>query len=296
MTGQDDCQRTMDVCRFGTFAWFVLRGQGSSSPVLVQVGTGHRRWKMLWARSKERVSALSSDRPKLRSSHKTLVPMIRALMRSPLRSYRRLFVHPRNSERRHPFLSPFAHKAGALPRNPATTVFEDWYTSRNVHYPWSCDWARWKGTDKWRIKPGYSRPLIETEFNGPYRLPAPLEPLIFYDPSRRGEWDDFAFVCAGVHYYFSKYDDTVWRYHDTYTSPRAFLRAQLSTFGEEPPMSARISELWEQCQTALKRGDREVAARLSAELGWEERHPPPNDVYTEIFRGDWKYEIMVAKS
>lgn len=185
-------------------------------------------------------------------------------------------------------------------------VFRDWYTSPQIPYPWSCNWAHWEGTPKWLRHPGYPRPSIEDEFNGPYHLPAPLEPLIFWDGEGYGDWDHFTFVCDGTYYLYDDYRQSIRRYHGTYASPTAFLRAQLPTFEVEPPVSARYKELTERCAWWHKehypwcygedRWELQAWKQLNEDLDWEFKHPPPNDVYTEIFPEKDKLEIVAPKS
>jgi hypothetical protein len=129
-------------------------------------------------------------------------------------------------------------------------------------------------------------------FHRVYRLPAPMEPLIFWDPEGYGDWDDFAFACGGRYYFYDECRETVQRYYGTYASPTAFLRAQIESFVVAPRESARMLELYElqmRCEpSSLDRED--WLYRINQEMATEFRNPPPNELYTEIFPQEETYE------
>ncbi|KAJ7921468.1 hypothetical protein B0H13DRAFT_1984822 [Mycena leptocephala] len=191
---------------------------------------------------------------------------------------------------------PIRSEVRRLTTNPIQPVYKDWYSTQDVPWPWSCDWARWVHTSKW-IRNGPLLP-VEYEFNGPYRLPAPLEPILFCDPERDGEWHDFAFFCGGQYYYYDACSPMVRRFHGTYASPAAFLRARIETLGHLPPINPSVREFvdrwygidrpWPPSAT-----QDEDFRRAQQKMDMESRFPPPNDVYGIILAEDEKHEIMV---
>ncbi|KAJ7204758.1 hypothetical protein GGX14DRAFT_459612, partial [Mycena pura] len=153
-------------------------------------------------------------------------------------------------------------------KRPDPAVFKDWYTTSNPPLYWSCNWAAWDGMEMWlpywdackwcdidMILPCNLSDAMEPEgpdpdllavhvgFNGPFRLPAPIEPIIYYDPDGDGHFDAFAFRCGEqTYYYYDHESSTVRRYHGKYPSPVAFLSAHMDSFGVEPPKSRRLLE------------------------------------------------------
>ncbi|KAJ7663063.1 Rhamnogalacturonase B, N-terminal-domain-containing protein [Mycena polygramma] len=188
--------------------------------------------------------------------------------------------------------------------NPS--VFRDWYTAPIVPQPWSCDWADWVGTLKWCPYDDTDQGSlpIETELNGPFRLPAPLKPIVFWDDEYR-LWEEFAFECGGQYYFHCAERESVRRYHGRYASPAAFLEAELATFALDAPVTARYLELFERVMrwhkdhypwTRDEEGwEPEKFDRLWQDFQWEHTHPPANGVYTEIFPEKEKYRVMVPK-
>ncbi|KAJ7777713.1 hypothetical protein DFH07DRAFT_1056479 [Mycena maculata] len=178
------------------------------------------------------------------------------------------------------------------------------YTTPNIPWPWSCDWEMWSGTDLWISDDGKSRG-IEEELNGPFRLAPPIEPLIFYDPDgdRRIDFDFlFAFTCGGEYYRDGEGRGAVRRYHDRFATE--FLCARFASFGVPERDSTQYLELvrqssrWHHTDFTLSPTDEHEAqwARWEEQMKSAWRNPPPNDLYTEIFREEEKYEIMVCDS
>ncbi|KAJ7776044.1 hypothetical protein DFH07DRAFT_1056754 [Mycena maculata] len=181
-------------------------------------------------------------------------------------------------------------------------VFKNWYTTPNIPRPWSCDWAIWSATDLW-VPDGGSLP-VEEEFNEPFGLSAPLEPLIFYDPNGDGDTSEdflFAFACGGQYYLYGDGRDAVRRCHGRYPSPTEFLCTEMGSFGTPERNSARHDQLmvrcvrWRQDHDPASPTDDADWQRLNQEMDMEWINPPPNDRYTEIFRAEDKCEIMAGK-
>ncbi|KAF8201935.1 hypothetical protein K438DRAFT_1758202 [Mycena galopus ATCC 62051] len=145
---------------------------------------------------------------------------------------------------------------------------------------------------------------VEALFNGPFRLPAPLEPVLFHDADGSGDFDCFVFHDGEGTYYFYDHDRrTVRRYHGRFHSHYAFLHAQFDSFDEEAPVSTRASQLYaRQCDlswgphslTATEKAEQLKAVKQEREI--ELRNPPPNVLYTELFpeREDYKVMVVVA--
>ncbi|KAJ7629728.1 hypothetical protein DFH06DRAFT_1304034 [Mycena polygramma] len=149
------------------------------------------------------------------------------------------------------------------------------------------DWIAQVAPEPW-LAPDPTPPPIEAELNGPYRLPAPIEPLMFFDPDRMGRYPHdpkFAFACGGRCYFYREEDESVRLYRAHYASPTAFLHAARASF-EDPalPVSARHEELLEGYRRWLDDHypeiyPAELSERLCDELEWEGMHPPANDIY-----------------
>ncbi|KAF8200469.1 hypothetical protein K438DRAFT_1758695 [Mycena galopus ATCC 62051] len=177
---------------------------------------------------------------------------------------------------------------------PDPVIFKDWYTTPGLPQYWSCDWAAWRGTRMW-IPPRSGSLPVEVEFNGPFRLPAPIEPLMYFDPEGYGDLDCFAFRCGGKYCFYDSEDHMVRRYHGPYVSPTAFLVAEFAGFYIDPPTSARLRELNQQLME-LNLSDSEEWRRLSEEYYMEAWNPPWNDLYTQLFEEDEQYRIMAVDS
>ncbi|KAF8200425.1 hypothetical protein K438DRAFT_1965887 [Mycena galopus ATCC 62051] len=92
----------------------------------------------------------------------------------------------------------------------------------------------WQGTTMWippTSKSKCSTLPVEAQFNEPFRLPASIEPLVYFDPNGYGDLGCFT------------ENHMARRYHGPYASPTAFLVAELAGFHVDPPTSARLREL-----------------------------------------------------
>ncbi|KAF8172584.1 hypothetical protein K438DRAFT_2056244 [Mycena galopus ATCC 62051] len=175
---------------------------------------------------------------------------------------------------------------------PDPSIVKDWYTAPGIPPYWSCDWLAWRGTRMWMPphSTGSSLP-VEVQFNGPFRLPTPIEPLVYFDPNGHGDLDSFAFRCGGKYCYYDSENHMVRRYHGPYASPTAFLVAEFAGFNVDPPISARLRELHRQI-IELDYG--EERRLLDEECAMEARNPPWNDLYTQLFEEDEQYRILVV--
>ncbi|KAF8151867.1 hypothetical protein K438DRAFT_1865002 [Mycena galopus ATCC 62051] len=158
-----------------------------------------------------------------------------------------------------------------------TPIFQDWYTSPSLPPYSSCDWAAWGGTEMWVPDPHSSILPVEVDFIRLFRLPGPIEPLVFYDPDGCADFDCFAFRC-GERYYFYDYDSwAVRQYHGRFASPGAFLSARIDSFYEAAPTSPRLDELypvwqelWQSCPV-----DKERIIAVEKEQEAASLNPPP---------------------
>ncbi|KAF8140783.1 hypothetical protein K438DRAFT_699236 [Mycena galopus ATCC 62051] len=181
---------------------------------------------------------------------------------------------------------------------PDPTIFKHWYTAPGIPPYWSCDWLAWEGTRMWMPPASNSKcsPLpVEAKFNGPFRLPAPIDPLVYFDPNGYGDLDDFAFRCGKKYYFYDSENHIVRRYHGPYASPTAFLVAEFAGFYVDLPPSARSRELYRQLSEP-DLGYGEERRLLSDEYHMELRNPPWNNLYTELFDEDEQFKLMVVSS
>ncbi|KAJ7356636.1 hypothetical protein DFH08DRAFT_849600 [Mycena albidolilacea] len=191
---------------------------------------------------------------------------------------------------RDPATRPLGIYENTPKRNHAhSEVFKHWYTPPHGLLPplWRWDWEDWAGTRMWVseaspnglppvwrwdwdiwaasgtriwLMKGNSIRKVEARFNGPFRLPAPIEPLVYWDEDGCGHFDSFVFHCGERYYFYDDENKELRRYHGTWASPTAFLRARMNSFVEVAPVSER------------------------------------GHLYTELFPEQEEYKIMVVNS
>ncbi|KAJ7727029.1 hypothetical protein B0H14DRAFT_2640971 [Mycena olivaceomarginata] len=158
-------------------------------------------------------------------------------------------------------------------------VFKDWYTAPDLPRFWSCDWVIGKA-------PSCSYPVAaawSTTSPVPSTSPVPIAPVAFFDAGGYGDFDDFAFICAGRYYLYEDAHYHVRRYYAIYADPGA-------CFCMRPRIERNQGAHWGRHPADNKEAAAELRIVRQKQHS-EGRKPPPNDLYTLLF-GDLEKKVV----